>query len=154
MFRNSELWGGLVWLAFAVATSVFGWRLGLGQATDPGSGFAVFWIGLIASGLALVVIVQAVMHGGPSLASLWAGTRWPKIVLVTSVLLVFGAFFESIGFVLCSILLLLVLMRLVDTVAWRIALPVAFGATFGVWAVLGKWLKIKLPSGILESLLG
>ncbi len=154
MFRNSELWGGLVWLAFAIAVSVRGWRLGLGQVTDPGSGFAIFWIGLITSGLALVVISQALLKGGPSLASLWAGTRWPKIVLVTGVLLVFGAFFESIGFVLCSLILLLVLMRLVDPVAWRVALPVAIGATFGVWAILEKLLKVKLPSGILERLLG
>ena len=151
---NAELWGGLVWLALSVAVAWRGWRMGLGQVNDPGSGFAIFWIGLIAAGFSLIVVVQALTHGGPSLASLWAGTRWQKIVLVTVVLLVFGAFFESIGFVACSLALLLVLMRLVDPVPWKLALPVAIGATFGVWAVLGKWLKIKLPSGILESLLG
>ena len=154
MFRNSEFWGGLVWLAFAVAVSIAGWRLGLGRTTDPGSGFAIFWIGLIACALSLVVIGQAIMRGGPDIASLWSGTRWPKLVLVTAVLLVFGAFFERVGFIPSALVLLLVLMRLVDLVRWRVALPVALGATFGVWAVLSKWLKIKLPAGILESLLG
>jgi putative tricarboxylic transport membrane protein len=154
MHRNSELWGGCVWLAFGIAVTLAGWQLRLGAPTDPGSGFAIFWIGLITCALSAVVIGQAVLRGGPTLASLWAGTRWPKIVLVVAVLLVFGAFFEQIGFVPSALALLLILMRLVDPVRWLIALPVAFGAVIAVWAILGAWLKIRLPAGLLERLLG
>jgi putative tricarboxylic transport membrane protein len=154
MHRNSEFWGGLAWLAFGVAVTVAGWQLRLGAPTDPGSGFAIFWIGLITCALSAVVLGQAIVRGGPSLVSLWAGTRWPKILLVVSLLLVFGAFFETIGFVPSALALLLVLMRLVDPVRWLIALPVAFGAAIGVWAVLGTWLKIRLPAGFLEGFLG
>lgn len=154
MFRNSELWGGLAWLAFGVATALAGWRLGIGRTAEPGSGYAIFWLGLVASALSLGVIGATLRRGGPSLASLWAGTRWPKIVLVMSMLLLFGIFFERIGFIPCALALLLVLMRLVDPVRWTLALPVALGATLGVWVVLGEWLKIKLPSGLLSPLLG
>jgi len=154
MHRNAELWGGIAWLAFAGAVTVAGWQLGLGETTEPGSGFAIFWLGLICGALALVVIGQAIAHGGPTLASLWTGTRWPKLLLVTAVLLVFGAFFEQVGFVPSALALLLVLMRMVDPVPWRTALPVSLVASIGVWLVLAKWLKIRLPAGILEGLLG
>ena len=44
-------------------------------------------------------------------------------------------------------------MWFVDPVSggWRIL--VAGGATFGVWAVLTKLLKIQLPAGILAGIL-
>jgi putative tricarboxylic transport membrane protein len=152
--RNSELWGGLVWLVFGLAVTWMGWDLGLGQVHEPGSGFAIFWLGIITAGLAVAVIVGAVIRGGEPLGSLWAGTRWAKVVLVISLLLVFGFFFEAIGFIPSSLILLLVLMRFVDPVPWRWALPVALGAVFGVWFFLALALKIRLPAGILEGIIG
>jgi putative tricarboxylic transport membrane protein len=151
---NAELWGGLAWLAFALWIAWQGYEIGLGQLSDPGSGFAIFWAGVIAAGLALVVIAGAVGAGGKSLASLWAGTRWLKVLLVMALLLVFGFFFERIGFIPCALALLLVLMRFVDPVPWWQAIPVAFGAVLGVWYVIVKLLKIQLPAGLLAPWLG
>jgi putative tricarboxylic transport membrane protein len=151
---NAELWGGLAWLAFGLFIAWQGWTLGLGALHEPGSGFAVFWCGVIATLLALSVIVGAVLKGGPSLQTLWAGTRWPKVLLIIAILLVFGFFFEQIGFLPSSIVLLLVLMRFVDPVPWWQALSVAFGASLGIWFVLAKFLQIQLPAGMLASWLG
>jgi hypothetical protein len=44
-------------------------------------------------------------------------------------------------------------MWFVDPVRWWLAIIIAFAATFGVWAALTKWLKIQLPSGILNGIL-
>ena len=61
---------------------------------------------------------------------------------------------ETIGFVICSLVLLLVLMRVVDPVPWPTALLVSFGATFGMWYCLNKLLMIQLPNGWLSPWLG
>jgi putative tricarboxylic transport membrane protein len=103
--------------------------------------------------LALAVIGQALVSGGPTLASLWAGTRWRKVALVVALLLVYGVAFERIGFIPCTLVLLLILMWFVDPVKWWLAIVIAFAATFGVWAALTKWLKIQLPSGILNGII-
>ena len=72
---------------------------------------------------------------------------------MVALLLLYGLQFEAIGFIPCTLVLLLVLMWFVDPVDWRLALVVAVIATFGVWAAMTKWLKIQLPVGLLDGLL-
>ena len=154
VIRNSELWGGLFWLAIGVFVIWAGRDMGLGRLHEPGPGFAFYWIGILMSALSLGVIGQALVSGGPTLSSLWAGTRWRKVLVVIGLLLIYGVGFESIGFVPCTLALLLVLMWFVDPVDWWVAVIIAVVATFGVWAAVTKWLKIQLPAGFLAGMLG
>jgi putative tricarboxylic transport membrane protein len=151
---SHELWGGVAGVVFGLWVAWEGFTLGLGELREPGAGFAIFWAGVIAAGLSLTIVAGALANGGPSVASLWRETRWQKVLLVMALLLVFGFFFERIGFIPCALALLLVLMRFIDPVPWWQALAVAFGSVLGVWYVLSKFLKIQLPAGLLAPLLG
>ena len=151
---NAELWGGIAWIAFGLFITWEGWNQGLGELHEPGSGFAVFWCGVIMTGLAATIIAGAIAQGGAPIMSLWAEARWQKVLLVMGLLLVFGFFFEQIGFIPCALVLLLVLMRFVDPVPWWQAIVVSFGAVVGVWLLLSKVLKIQLPAGVLAPWLG
>jgi len=154
VIRNSEFWGGLFWLAVGAFVISAGRDMGLGRLNQPGTGFAFYWIGILMCALALGVIGQALVYGGPPLASLWAGTRWRKVLVVIGLLLVYGVGFEAIGFIPSTLALLLALMWFVDPVDWRLAVVVAVVGVFGVWAALTKWLKIQLPAGLLANILG
>ncbi len=154
LLRNSQMWGGLFWLAVGLFVAYHGYELGLGQTREPGSGFAIFWLGLITAAFSLSIIFSAITEGSEDLASLWHDTRWGRVLLIVLLLLIFGFLFDWIGFQLCSLALLLVLMRFVDPVPWPTALIVSFGATFGVWYVLSKMLLIQLPNGLLTPWLG
>jgi len=154
VIRNSELWGGLFWLAIGAFVIWAGRDMGLGRLHEPGPGFAFYWIGILMCALSLGVIGQAIVSGGATLASLWAGTRWRKVLVVVGLLLVYGAGFQALGFIPCTLALLLALMWFVDPVDGRLATTVAVIATFGVWFALTKWLKIQLPAGILSGILG
>ena len=154
MIRNSELWGGLFWLAVGAYIIFAGRDMGLGRLHEPGSGFAFYWVGILMCALAASVIGQAILSGGPTLASLWAGTRWGKVLAVVVLLVVYGVAFEPIGFIVCTMALLLALMFFIDPVEWWVAILVAGGATGGVWLALTKWLKIQLPAGVLAGFLG
>ncbi len=151
---NADLWGGLVWLAIGSFVTWQGYSHGLGVLSEPGSGFAVFWCGVIWTGLAATIVGNAIAQGGPRLSSLWAGTRWQKVLLVMAILLVFGFFFERVGFIPSGLILLLVLMRFIDPVPWWQAIAVAFGSVIGCWYVLTKLLLIQLPAGLLSNWLG
>ena len=151
MIGNAQMWGGLFWLAVGAFVAWEGRKLGLGTAHEPGSGYALFWIGLIMCVLAAGEIAKATSKGSESIASLWAGTRWQKVLLVTVMLLVFGFAFDTIGFVICSLVMLLVLMLLVDPVPARTAIVVSVAATLIVWAVLTEALKIQMPAGLLAG---
>jgi putative tricarboxylic transport membrane protein len=154
VIRNSELWGGLFWLAVGAFVIWAGRDLGLGRLHEPGPGFAIFWIGILMCALALAVLAPALVSRGPPVASLWAGTRWGKVLVVIGLLLVYSVCFEAIGFIPCTLALLLVLMWFVDPVDWWLAIIIAVLATLGVWAALTKWLKIQLPAGVLAGILG
>lgn len=151
MVRNAQMWAGLFWLAIGGYVTWTGLQLDLGSLHDPGSGFALFWIGLIMTGLAAVVVAQAIAHGSETVASLWAGTRWGKVLTIVVILLVFGFLFERIGFLVCAMVLLLVLFLLIDPIPARAAVPIAVLSTFIVWSMLTVVLKIQLPAGIIQG---
>jgi putative tricarboxylic transport membrane protein len=154
MIRNSELLGGVFWLGIGAYVIFAGRDMGLGGLHEPGPGFAFYWVGILMCALAASVIGQALLVGGPTLASLWAGTRWGKVLAVVVLLLVYGVAFEPVGFIVCTVALLLALMWFVDPVKWWAAILVACGSTAGVWLALTKWLKIQLPAGVLAGFLG
>lgn len=153
MVRKAEVWGGLFWFVLGAFVVWQGYKLELGKVSDPGSGFAFFWLGILMSGLALAVLFSAVKSQGPTLASLWTGTRYGRVIFVVVLLLGFGFLFEPLGFIPCTLVMLLSLMLFVDPVRWWLAVLISFGATFGVWWALTKWLLIQLPAGVLAGLL-
>ncbi len=146
--NNSELWGGLVGLALGVFVVWAGLKLRIGSINDPGSGFVLFYTGLLMCVFTITIIVSAITEGGPSVASLWAGTRWTKPLVVVACLSAFAFLFEPLGFLLSSIPLLLLLLRVIDPVRWTLAIPLAVLVPLGVWFVLKRALLIQLPSGM------
>lgn len=147
---NAELWGSAIWLAISLFVIEQGRRLELGTVNEPGMGFMMFWIGLFMAGMSLAVAVQAVRYEGPSVRSLWAGTRWRKTLIVICTFVLYAFAFSRLGFLLSTIPLMLVLLRAVDPVRWSLALPIGVGMPVLIWWVLKSLLQIQLPGGWFE----
>lgn len=148
--NNAELWGGVIWFAVSLFVIDQGRRLGLGSVNQPGMGFTMFWIGIVMAGLSLGIAVQSIKSEGPSVRSLWAGTRWGKTLIVIATFVLYAAAFTRLGFLLSTIPLMLVLLRAIDPVRWIVAVPLSLGAPLLVWWVLERLLQIQLPTGIFE----
>jgi putative tricarboxylic transport membrane protein len=150
LLNNGELWAGLFWLGVGAFVVWAGRDLGTGTRGAPGSGFLPFWAGLLMCGFALAIVAAAVRDGGAPVGSLWQGTRWPRVLLFIGSLALYAMLLDLLGFLLATTPLLLILLRAVDPVRWRVAVPTAFVATIGTWWVLKRALLIQLPSGIFE----
>ena len=148
--NKSELWGGLVGLALGIFVVWSGYKLKIGGIHDPGSGFVVFYAGILMCLFAMSIIISAVMEGGPAIGSLWRGTRWTKPLVVIGCLAVFAVLLQPLGFLLSAIPLLLLLLRVIDPVRWTLAIPLAVLAPFCVWWVLKHALLIQLPAGMFN----
>ncbi len=148
LLGSSELWGGLVGLALGIFVIWAGQKLKIGSINDPGSGFVLFYTGILMCLFAGTIIIAAITEGGPSVASLWAGTRWTKPLVVIACLAAFSFLFQPLGFLLASVPLLL--LRVIDPVRWTLAIPLAVLAPIGVWWVLKRALLIQLPTGIFN----
>ncbi|HEX7790904.1 MAG TPA: tripartite tricarboxylate transporter TctB family protein, partial [Afipia sp.] len=70
--NNSEFLGGLVGLALGIFVVWAGYKLKIGNINDPGSGFVLFYTGILMCLFALSIIIAAVTEGGPTVGSLWA----------------------------------------------------------------------------------
>src|SRR3954452_20550753 len=148
--NNSELWSGLIGLALGVFVIWSSFKLKIGTIHDPGSGYVLFYTGILMCLFALTIIVSAVTEGGPGFGSRWEGARWTKPLLIIAFLTGFSFALEPLGFLLSAIPLMLLLLRAIDPVRWTLALPLAVLAPLGVWWVLKHALLIQLPSGIFE----
>ncbi|MCA6126150.1 tripartite tricarboxylate transporter TctB family protein [Bradyrhizobium sp. WSM 1704] len=147
---NSELWGGLIGLALGLFVIWSGLKLKLGTINDPGSGYVLFYTGILMCLFAASIIIAAVTEGGPSFASRWENARWGKPVLVIVCLTAFALALEPLGFLLSAIPLMLLLLRLIDPVRWTVAIPISILAPTGMWWVLKHLLAIQLPNGMFE----
>jgi putative tricarboxylic transport membrane protein len=147
MLRRAELWGGLFWLGIGAFVTWQGLLLELGTLREPGSGFVFFWLGLIISAFAVFIAIGGARGRGPLLGELWQGARWRNVLLVVLALIAFGFLFERLGFVICSLALLLFLMTVVDPVRPVLSIPISIVAAVGVWYVLEKVLLVQLPKG-------
>src|SRR3954452_5010394 len=148
--NNSELWGGLVGLALGIFVIRSGIKLKLGSINDPGSGYVLFYTGILMCLFSLTIVFASLTEGGPSFGARWQGARWTRPVVVIACLIAFSLALEPLGFLLAAIPLMLLLLRAVDPVRWRLAIPIALLTPLGAWWVLKHVLAIQLPSGIFE----
>ena len=147
--NNTELWSGLVGLALSIFIVWSGYSLKLGTINDPGSGYVMFYAGLLMIVFSLITLYGAIKDGGPTFMSLWRDVLWTKPLLVIALLIVFTLLFETLGFLVSTILLLIALLRVIDPVPWSRAIPIAVLVPVICWYVLVKLLLIQLPAGIL-----
>lgn len=148
---KADLPSGLLWLGIGVFVAYEGHDLGLGAPSDPGSGFVLFWAGLLMTGLALVQLAACVRGpGGGPIAGMWPGPLWWKPAAAILVLAVYGTLLLPVGFLISTFLFLLVLMLAVDRNPPAVAVTVALAATVIVYLVFDRWLGVGLPRGIFH----
>ena len=148
--RSADVLSALFWLAVALGVTAAGWDLRLGRLNDPGSGFMIFWVGVVMTALCLATLIAALRRpttGG--LGELWKGLRWRHVPYVTALLALYAWLLPTLGFPLMSTLLLLVLFKTVEPQGWGVAIGGAVVSTAVAWLVFARWLGTQLPVGTL-----
>lgn len=145
--RTLDTIGALFWFVLASVVCYGATLLGLGSATDPGSGFIFFWSGLIMAFLSLIVLADSLRDVGEE-EQKFSGTNWPKVFLVLSALVLYGLLLEKLGFVLTTFALLSFLLGISDETKWPAVLAVAVATALSSFALFDLWLHIRLPKGI------
>jgi putative tricarboxylic transport membrane protein len=134
-------------LALGAAAIFESAKLPLGTVRNPGEGFFPWWISAVIVLLALVLLTQA-LTSRPS-----ANQQAPgRITKVTALLLVLAAYtflLDSLGYLLCTFLLVLFMLRATDAQRWPVALSMALLTALGSYVVFAIWLSVPLPRGPL-----
>ena len=150
--RSGDISSGALLAALGLFFVVAGQDLGLGRVSDPGSGFLIFWVGVILIGLSSGIVAVAWKSDregeGGTLGAIWAGANWRKVGYVVLVLAVYTWALPTLGFLLATVLLLLVLFRTVEPQSWTTSVVGSAAATLAAWLLFVKALGTQLPTGL------
>jgi len=147
--KSRDIISSLFWMAMGIGVCYGGYDLELGTLHDPGSGFMFFWVGIIMIGLSLSILIRAMREKAIAgeLKILWTEIRWKKIVSVLAALFLYAYAFTSLGFILTTILLLILLFKAVEPQRWSWAILGAIISTLAAYGVFRLWLGSQLPKG-------
>ncbi len=152
-----DLGSGIAGLALGLWLVYEGRELGLGDLRDPGSGFLLFWVGVILAVLSAALAAASLLRArravaleGDSGAKPQFGERWRNVPIVIAYLVLYAGLLETVGFIPLTILLLMLLFRTVEPQPWRVAIVYSVLATLTVYLLFGAGLGTQFPKGLLD----
>jgi len=147
--RNADRIAGAALLAFAVAFSAGALKYYTYSGPGgPGSAFLPFWLGVLMSLLAGLLLVGALRSRDSGAEWLPRGEGLRRIAVVLGATIAFVALLNIVGMILGTALFLIVLMRALDRNPWPLTLSVA-AATAGLnYLVFTYWLRVPFPVSV------
>jgi putative tricarboxylic transport membrane protein len=145
-------WGqvlpAIIWLGIGTAIASGAYRLGIGALNNPGPGLFPFVIGLGMAVLSLGVAATSV-RSAPVTAVSAAPRHMGAALAVIGALAFYALALERIGYVLCTLVFLLVLLSVLGRRSWAVCVAASVLITAGSYLIFAKGLKINLPVGPL-----
>jgi len=168
--KRDELIVGAFLFLFGALTSVFSSNLEVGTFNQIGTGLFPLSLGILLMVLSSVYLAQIVLHlrkatlmektqGSPEAAPAAVGAKTSifskigqpmvNVIVLAGSMVFFALFLDALGYLLCTFLMLLVLVRVLGMRNWIVVLTIAIIAAAGSWLIFVKLLKIPLPQGFL-----
>ena len=149
--NKRDLTASVVLFAIADGAIWYASRMPFGKLSAPQAGFFPLLIAIILAVLSIILFKQAINTKGEKQASTQSGSAWggrPLLLTIVS-LFAFTIFFEHLGYLISTFLLMIFLLRVIGAVKWRWVVTVAFCTTGIFYLLFEVLLKIPFPSGLL-----
>ena len=134
-------------LAFGAAAAFESAKLPFGTIHNPGEGFFPWWASVTVVLLAIILLIQA-LNSRSSTARDESG-RLVKVVVLLVVLAAYTFLLDPLGYPICTFLLVLFMLRVLDPQRWPVALSIAVFSAAGSYVLFAVWLSVPLPRGPL-----
>ncbi len=147
-FRMLYLASLLVGVGYLLA----GWEQPLGTVERPGDGLFPLIVGAIFTILSLVAVVQSLRPAegpAPEAEVFPRGADLRRVSWITASLVLFAALFRLLGFHLCTLALMVAVLRILSPWKWRKIILVSLALTLLSYLLFQKLLGVPLPRGSL-----
>ena len=150
MQNRGDVIGSVVLLLIGTGVVIGSIRLKVGTLLMPQPGFFPFLGGLLLIGLSLVVLIQGWLNRGtePRQPRESFGEWRRPLILVVSLSL-YTVVLEALGYVLPTILLATIILRVLGVTSWKVLVLASGGMSVGTYYLFGRLLGIELPAGVL-----
>ncbi len=150
MRKLGDFLASLVLIFIGAGVIIGAIKLRVGSATEPQPGFFPFVGGVLLIVLSSILLVQA--WRGRSLGAKAFGELGRPILLISG-MVVYIAIFDWVGYVLATIMLSAVILRILETRSWWVLTVVSLVLSVGSYILFDRLLGVTLPGGILANLL-
>lgn len=131
-------------------------QMDYGEIAQPGSGFLPFWCGIFICIISLGLIIQQLWkreNVSKKAGKIFHGIDPLKPLTIVATLVLYGLFFERIGFILSNLIFLVLIFRVVWKKGWSFILSASILISFVFYLILQVLMKVNLPQGILAHIL-
>lgn len=149
MGRVNDVIASLFLVLVGVAVIIEANKLTIGTIKNPGAGFFPFLGGCCLIVLCLILLVQALR--GRSLGVKAFGDLLRPALLVIG-FVVYTLIFDLAGYVISTIILSAVVLRILDTKSWWVVAGVSIFIAVGTYILFDRFLQTPLPAGILQRI--
>lgn len=153
---KKDVLSSLFCLFFGIYFTVESFRFGLGEWARPGPGYFPFGAGLLFIIISLFVFVstlrKAFSNETPSQSS--DRFHWQNIVLILMGMLAFALLLKKLGFALCSLGLVIFLIRVIARKSWFNSIMTGLVVAIVFHILFNVLLNAQLPRGILGFIIG
>ena len=150
--KKADQWSGLALSILAAGMISAALRLPYGNLHNPGPGFFPLWLGVILGSMSIAFFVQTT-RGKESERTLKEileeDVRWGKVLLVLGALIIYGFLMDTIGFLIVTFLLMIVLLKFIEPQPWKVVIGWALAGSVGSYLIFEVWMKLRLPKGFL-----
>ena len=140
--------GGILTFCLGIVFVHQGIQLYPGTDGAPGSGFFPMWVGVCLMALSLLLLIRPL--GSKTMDEVIPQREEGKRVLLTLVILVmYTLLLKSLGFIIATFLLFLILLQLFERGRWGVAIAISLAAVLGSYWLFVKFFDLVLPGGLL-----
>ena len=140
----------IVLVSLSVFVLVEASKFPFGTLRMPHAGFWPMTLGILLAILSVIHLVMTLKRVTGKGAPFWSKPgEWKKVVLVLVPLLVFCFFFERLGFLISTFLLLGFLLRVMKPLQWWRVLVIAGLCSILTYFIFKSLLGVQLPAGLL-----
>jgi len=153
MQNRGDLIGSAALILVGLGVVIGSIRLQVGTLSMPQPGFFPLVGGLLLIGLSLILLVQGwVGRGTAPRQPREAFGEWRRPLILVVSMGVYTAVLEAFGYVLPTIAIAVVILRLLGVTSWKVLILASVGLSVGTYYLFGRIMGIELPAGVLSFL--
>jgi putative tricarboxylic transport membrane protein len=149
MRKPGDIVVGLCFLAIGIAFAASSVKLKIGVPTEPQPGFFPFFDGIILIVLSALFLFQA-WRGKTGDSPAFGKVGGPAIVVLT--LILYAATLETLGYIITTVLLSAVVLKVMETKFWVLVL-VSLILPAVSYLLFDRLLGVTLPRGLMAAFL-
>ena len=146
--RRHDLISSTVLFVIGLFIVFYAPQFGLGSLSVPGPGFMPFLAGLVICGFSIITLLRAFLSQSAGVEKIWTNIKLRRMILTLVMLIIYTSLLRTLGFVICTFFLILILVRFAVSRSWLSSILIGGLSSILSHLLFETLLKAQLPKGI------